>query len=106
MRKRLMSLRYALMALAFAFCFVTIAGSQSSPYPVADQIAQKVIAHYQQSSCEALWKEKMQGPGAQKEQKIQEAVQMMQNDPAMRKYFLDKIAAPIINKEFECGMVP
>ena len=106
MFKKVTSLRFALMILAFTFCFISFAGSQSSPYPMADQIAQNVIGHYQQSSCQALWKEKMQGPGVQKAQQIQNAVEIMRNNPDMRKYFLNKIAAPIVNKEFECGMIP
>ena len=34
------------------------------------------------------------------------AVQMLRQDPAMRQAFLDQIAAPVVNKLFECGMVP
>jgi hypothetical protein len=36
----------------------------------------------------------------------QQAVQLMRNDPAMRSYFLDKVAGPVANKLFECGMIP
>ena len=31
---------------------------------------------------------------------------MLRQDPAMRKAFLDIVAAPIANKMFECGMIP
>jgi hypothetical protein len=31
---------------------------------------------------------------------------MLRNDPKMREHFLNKIAGPIANKMFECGMVP
>ena len=34
------------------------------------------------------------------------AIEEMRKDPAMRKHFLDKVAAPIANKLFECNMVP
>ncbi len=106
MIKKVTSLPFALMVFAFAFCFVTIGGSQSSPYPMADQVAQQVIAHYQQSSCDTLWKERIQGPGAQKQQQMQTAVAALRENPQMREYFINKIAAPIVNKQFECGMIP
>ena len=34
------------------------------------------------------------------------AVQMLQNDPQMRTEFINRVAAPIANKLFECGMIP
>ena len=34
------------------------------------------------------------------------AVDFLRNDAQARKAFLDKIAAPVLNKMFECGMIP
>jgi hypothetical protein len=31
---------------------------------------------------------------------------MLQGDPQMRQIFINKVAAPIANKMFECGMIP
>jgi hypothetical protein len=31
---------------------------------------------------------------------------MLRSNPAMRTEFLNIIAAPIVNKMFECGMIP
>jgi len=36
----------------------------------------------------------------------QEAIGILRNDPQMRAAFINKIAAPIANKMFECGMIP
>jgi hypothetical protein len=36
----------------------------------------------------------------------QKALQMLRNDPQMRTAFINKVAAPIANKLFECGMIP
>ena len=36
----------------------------------------------------------------------QRAVQTLRNDPQMRTAFLNRVAAPIVNKLFECGMIP
>jgi hypothetical protein len=31
---------------------------------------------------------------------------MLHQDPQMRQEFLNRVAAPIANKMFECGMIP
>jgi len=67
-----------------------------------DAIATKVIQKYQQSSCEQLWKQKSE-PKSPKEQ---EALQVLRNDPQIRSAFINKVAAPIANKMFECGLIP
>jgi hypothetical protein len=36
----------------------------------------------------------------------QRVIQLLRNDPQMRAAFINKIAAPIANKMFECGMIP
>jgi hypothetical protein len=39
-------------------------------------------------------------------QQEQNAVAMLKGDPQMRVAFINKIAAPIANKVFDCGMIP
>ena len=78
------------------------ASGSDAQYPVLDAIAGKVVQKYQQSSCEQLWVKKDQP----KSQQAQEAIQLLRNDPARRAAFIDKVAAPIANKMFECGMIP
>ena len=93
--------RSYLFALALALCYVSVAQAQ---YPVMDMIANKVIQKYQNSTCEQLWEKKSQkAPPTQQEQN---AIQMLKSDPQMREAFINKIAAPIANKMFECGMIP
>jgi hypothetical protein len=36
----------------------------------------------------------------------QMAIQTMHNDAQMRAAFIDRVAAPIANEMFECGMLP
>jgi len=75
-----------------------------SQYPVLDKIAGKVIQNYQQSSCEQLWQKKSaKAPPSAEEQKI---IGFLKSDPQMRTVFIDKVAAPIANKMFQCGMIP
>lgn len=70
--------------------------------PILDMVANKVIEKYQNATCEQLWEQKGQPKSAQQQQ----VIQMLQSDPALRTKFLDKIAAPVANKLFTCGMIP
>ena len=36
----------------------------------------------------------------------QKAMEMLKADAQMRTVFINKVAAPIANKMFECGMIP
>jgi hypothetical protein len=36
----------------------------------------------------------------------QKAVQLLHEDPQMRSAFINRIAAPVLNKMFECRMIP
>jgi hypothetical protein len=78
------------------------AGTASAQHPMLDRVANDVIQKYQQSSCEQLWQERRQPPSQRK----QEAIQFLRNNPQMRATFIDRVAAPIANKMFECGMIP
>ena len=75
-------------------------------FPIMDKIANKVIQKYQTATCEQLWQERAEKGKAPKPQMEQEALQMLKSDPKMRSAFINKIAAPIANKMFECGMIP
>jgi hypothetical protein len=73
-------------------------------HPILDQVANKVIQKYQTSTCQQLWAERAQKtPPTPAEVK---AIQFLKSDPQMRALFLNKIAAPVANKMFECGMIP
>jgi hypothetical protein len=73
-------------------------------YPVLDAVANKVIQKYETSTCEQLWVAKTQkAPPSPQEQKV---VGFLKGDPQMRSIFINKVAPPIANKMFECGMIP
>jgi len=97
-----MSKRIWFVALAAAVA----AGVAYAQFPIMDAVANKVIQKYQSASCEQLWQEKAAGKGQPKGPEEQRAVQMLRNDPQMRTAFFNKISAPIVNKMFECGMIP
>src|SRR5271169_6387006 len=94
--------RNSLFVLTLALLYVSIGNAQQ--YPIMDKIADKVIQKYQTSTCEQLWEKKSQkAPPSQQEKQV---IQMLKGDPQMRQAFINKIAAPIANKMFDCGMIP
>jgi hypothetical protein len=99
----------ALIVLLLLIASAPAASPQQAQYPILDKFAQKVIDKYQSTSCADL-KAKKEAPKAAESgdqaQMKQKVVMMLRNDPKMREHFLNKIAGPIANKMFECGMVP
>jgi hypothetical protein len=94
--------RTFLFALTLGLLYVSIGNAQQ--YPLMDKVADKIIAKYQTSTCEQLWVSKSQKKPPSPEE--QNAIKMLKSDPSMRQAFIAKIAAPIANKMFECGMIP
>ena len=91
------------IALAASITTALVAGAVlAQQFPILDAVANKVVQKYQGSSCEQLWAKKSQ-PKSPEEQRV---VGMLRNDPAMRTEFINRVAAPIVNKMFECGMIP
>jgi len=88
------------VSMLFGVVFAGVAAAQQ--YPMVDMVANNVIEKYQMMNCEQLWEQK----GKPKSPKEQEAIQMLRGDPQIRQYFINKIAGPVANKMFECGMIP
>jgi len=91
--------RVCLFATVVALLVVGFAGAQS---PILDMVADRVTQKYQQATCEQLWEQR----GKPKSPQEQEAIQLLRGDPQMRAAFINKVAAPVANKLFECGMIP
>lgn len=83
---------------------VGVAGAQQ--FPMMDKLADKVVQKYQSSSCQELIAKKSQPQPAKREMLEQKAIEMLRKDPQMRTEFLNRVAGPIANKMFECGMIP
>ncbi len=68
---------------------------QNQQHPILDQVANKVIAKYQNSTCQQLWVQRAEkAPPTPEEQR---AIQFLKSDPQMRTIFINKVAAPIAN---------
>ena len=93
-------------SLTLAVAAIAAAGLAYAQFPIMDMVANKVIQKYQTSTCEQLWQERAQGQGKPKPEMEQRAMKLLREDPQMRQAFFDKVAGPIVNKMFECGMIP
>jgi hypothetical protein len=89
--------RLHLAAAALGF-----AGHAAADYPLMNMVADKVIQKYQGATCEQLWAQKQQ-PKSEQEQRL---IGLLKNDPQLRTAFMNKVAGPIANKMFDCGMIP
>ena len=108
MTKRRTSFLVALALLALCVAPQTQQAQQPppSPYPMADLLAQKIIDKYNTSTCVQLAVARSEKPTGEKAVMEQRVIEALKADPQMRQYFIGKIAAPIANKMFECGMIP
>jgi hypothetical protein len=78
------------------------AGAVAAQGMLVDAAADKVIAKYQAASCDQLKAQKSEPPT--EKEKI--ALDLLRDDSKARVAFVDKIAAPVLNKMFECNMIP
>ena len=81
---------------------MVVAGTLAAQGMLVDAAADRVIAKYQAASCDQLKAQKSEPPG--EKEKI--ALDLLRADTKARVAFVDKIAAPVLNKMFECSMIP
>jgi hypothetical protein len=79
-----------------------VADAVAAQGKLVDAAADKVIAKYEAATCDQLKAQKTEPPT--EKEKI--ALDMLRDDPKARVAFVDKIAAPVLNKMFECSMIP
>ena len=81
---------------------MVVAGAVAAQGMLVEAAANKVIQKYQTASCDQLKTQKSEPPSAK--EKI--ALDLLRDDPKARVAFVDQIAAPVLNKTFECNMIP
>src|SRR5262249_26247314 len=82
------------------------ASGAQSQHPMLDALANKIIQKYETSSCDQLMQQRSQNQGQPKSPAEQRAIAMLRGDAQAGTAFIDKVAAPIANKLFDCGMIP
>ena len=90
------------IGLAVGISALLVAGMASAQGMLLDVAADKVIKKYQTATCEELKAQKNEPPT----DKEKEAIQFLRNDSQARIAFINKIAGPVLNKMFDCGMIP
>ena len=93
--------------LLFLVPAVSLAGvAVAQQYPLLDIAAKKVVQKYQSSSCEQLAQERAAKASAPKTPQEQRMVGFLRENPQARAEFFQRVSAPVVNKMFECGMIP
>jgi hypothetical protein len=90
------------IAVAVGISTLIVAGAASAQGMLLDFAADKVIKKYQTATCDQLKAQKNEPPSDKEKQ----AIEFLRNDSQARVAFINKIAAPVLNKMFDCGMIP
>jgi len=98
--------KIAFSSLFMAAIALLCAAVNAQDYPIMDKVADKLINKYKTATCEQLWQERAQKGKTPESPMEQRALEMLKSDAQMRAAFINKIAAPIASKMFECGMIP
>ncbi len=88
--------------VAVGISALIVAGAASAQGMLLDAAADKVIKKYQAATCDELKAQKKEPPS----DKEKEAIEFLRNDSQARISFINKIAAPVLNKMFDCGTIP
>jgi len=81
---------------------MVVAGAVAAQGMLVEAAANKVIRKYQTASCDDLKAQRSEPPSAK--EKI--ALDLLRDDPKARVAFVNQVAAPVLNKMFECDMIP
>jgi hypothetical protein len=87
---------------ALVAALVIAGGAAFAQGMLLDYAADRVIKKYTTETCEQIKAERDQ-PLSEKDKL---AIDFLHADEQARKFFIDKVAAPVANKMFECGLFP
>lgn len=91
--------QWKVVAVAGAVLLASVADAQ---YPILEAVANRVIEKYNTATCEQLWQDR----GKPKSPEEQRVIGILKGDQQMQQAFLNKVAGPIANKLFSCGIIP
>jgi hypothetical protein len=94
-------MRKSIGAAVFVLSLIA-AGAVFAQGILLDFAADKVIKKFQDGTCEQLKAQKNE-PRSEKDKM---AIEFLRHDSQARVAFIDKIAAPVLNKMFECDLIP
>ena len=79
-----------------------VAGAVAAQGMLVDAAADRVIKKFEAATCDELKAQRKEPPS----EKERMAMDLLRDDPKARVAFIDKIAAPVLNKMFECSIIP
>ncbi|MGY4290234.1 hypothetical protein ACVWXO_009500 [Bradyrhizobium sp. LM2.7] len=91
-----------LIGMAVFASAMVVAGAVMAQGILVDTAADKVIKKFEAATCDQLKAQKHEPPS--EKEKI--GLDLLRDDPKARVAFIDKIAAPVLNKMFECDIIP
>lgn len=94
--------KHSVLKLLAGAAVLALGVHAAADMPLMNMVADKVIQKYQSATCEQLWAQKAQ-PKSEQEQRL---IGLLKGDPQLRTAFMNKVAGPIANKMFDCGMIP
>jgi len=94
------------IALIFLCTVLSSTAAIAQSGMLVDYAADQMVDKFQTSSCEELKADKEKPKTDEQKAKAQSAKEFLQNDAQARATFVNKVAAPVLNKMFECGMLP
>ena len=97
-----MSKSVRVVLIVLALIAVVVVGGWASRGMVMNAAADEVVKKFQGATCEQLKAQKDEPSSMMKNA----AVWFLRAEPQARVAFIDKIAAPVLNKMIECGMAP
>ena len=96
-------MRKSILAVMVSVSVPIVAGTAAAQTGMLqDYAAEQMIQKFKTSTCEQL-KAQKNAPQTDKEKA---AAEFLRNDAQARAAFVNKVAAPVPNKMFECGMIP
>ena len=98
-----MKRRVLVFTLTAGLIGLGVAATNAQQYPMLDQVAGKVVQNYQSMSCEQIEAKRAHPQTTEMEARV---VRLLHEDASMRQEFLNRVAAPIANKLFECNLIP
>jgi hypothetical protein len=95
-------MRKSIVAAMSASAALVAGATAAQTGMLLDYAADQMVQKFQKSSCAEL-KAQKNAPQTDKEKA---AAEFLRNDAQARAAFVNKVAAPVLNKMFECGMIP
>lgn len=95
-----MSRKIRYFVITLVLCGAAYVAVQDHKYSEIDNLSQKVIDTYQRMSCEDIASKR--GEITQVNERV---VKVMHESVDIRRKFINRIAAPVANKLFACGLI-